>query len=86
MFKFDESTIGHKVRFVNAKAHEEMPEYYPEVGTIGVLIPTKDTDFKWFTDGFAVQWPKGSTTGTGTDCWLVDEESLELVEEIVDKP
>lgn len=86
MFKFDESMYGKQVRFINAKAHEEMPEYYPKVGTIGILIPTKDTNFKWFADDYAVQWPKGSTAGTGTDCWLVDEESLELVKEVVDKP
>lgn len=79
MFKFDESMYGKQVRFINAKSHEDMPKYYPEVGTIGILVPTKDTDFKWFTDDFAVQWPKGSTTGT--DCWLADEKSLELVEE-----
>lgn len=85
MFKFDKSMIGRKVRFTNAKAHEEMPWCYPEVGTIGVIVPVKGTDFEKFVDDFAVQWPDGSTTGTGTDCWLADEKSLELVEEIVDK-
>ena len=90
MFKFDESMIGRKVRFINDKAHEEMPEYYPEVGTVGVIVPVIGTGFERLVDDFAVQWPKGSTedTGAGTrgDCWLVDEESLELVEEVVDKP
>ena len=83
MFKFDESMIGRKVRFVNAKAHEKNPRYYPEIGTIGVIVSTKDTDFEWFCYDFAVQWPKGNTTGT--DCWIVGEENLELVEEVVDK-
>ena len=84
MFKFDESMIGRKVRFVNIKAHEEMPWCYPEVGTIGVIVPVKETDFEGFVDDFAVQWPEGSTeiagVGTKGDCWLVGEESLELVE------
>lgn len=83
MFKFNELMIGRKVRFINAQAHEEMPEYYPEVGTVGILLSVKGTDFERLVDDFAVQWPNGSTTGT--DCWLADEKSLELVEEVVDK-
>lgn len=89
MFKFDESMYGRQVRFVNAKAHEEMPWCYPEVGTVGVVVPVNGTDFEGLVDDFAVQWPEESTeyagVGTRGDCWLVDEESLELVEEIVDK-
>lgn len=81
MFKFDESMIGRKVRFINAESHEEMPWCYPEVGTIGVVIPVDGTDFEGMVDDFAVQWPKGSTTRNGRDCWLADEESLELIEE-----
>ena len=83
MFKFDESMYGRKVRFINAEAHEEMPQYYPEVGTVGIIVPVKGTDFERLVDDFAVQWPNGSTTGT--DCCLADEKSLELVEEVVDK-
>lgn len=90
MFKFDESMYGKQVRFINAKAHEEMPWCYPEVGTIGVIISVKGTDFEGLVDDFAVQWTVGSTEyagiGTRGDLWLSDEESLELVEEVVDKP
>lgn len=85
MFKFDKSMYGKKVRFINAEAHEEEPDYYPEVGTIGTLVPVKGTDFEYLVDNlddFAVQWPKGTTTGHGGDLWLVDEKSLELVEEV----
>lgn len=81
MFKFDESMYGKQVRFINAKAHEEMPEYYPKVGTIGIIVPVEGTDFEGLVDDFAVQWNKGSTAGIGGDCWLANEESLELVEE-----
>ena len=83
MFKFDESMYGKQVRFINAKAHEEMPDYYPEVGTIGTVVPVAGTDFEHLVDDFVIQWHKGSTSGN--DCWLADEESLELVEEVVDK-
>lgn len=89
MINFNESMYGKKVRFTNAEAHEEMPQYYPEVGTIGVIVPVKGTDFERLVDDFAVQCPEGSTeyagVGTRGDCWLVDEESLKLVEEVVDK-
>lgn len=85
MFKFDESMHGKQVRFINAEAHEEMPWCYPEVGTIGIVVPVKGTDFEGLADDFAVQWTFGSTeyagVGTRGDCWLADEESLELVEE-----
>lgn len=85
MFKFNESMYGRKVRFINAEAHEEMPQYYLKVGTIGTIVPVKGTDFEGLVDDFAVQWPEGSTeyagVGTRGDLWLSDEESLELVEE-----
>lgn len=83
MFKFDESMYGKQVRFINAEAHEEMPWCYPEVGTIGTVVPVKGTDFVRLVNDFAIQWHKGSTSGN--DCWLADEKSLELVEEVVDK-
>lgn len=66
MFKFDESMYGKQVRFINAKAHEEMPDYYPEVGTIGIVVPVAGTDFEHLVDDFAIQWHKGSTSGN--DC------------------
>lgn len=78
MFKFDESMYGRRVRFINAKAHEEMPGFYPEVETIGTIIPPKGTAFEKFGDDFAVQWPEGSTSLN--DIWVCDEDSLELVE------
>lgn len=84
MFKFNGSMIGHRVRFVNAKDHEEMPWCYPEVGTIGIVVSVKGTDFEGLVDDFAIQWPNGATSMK--DCWLANEGSLELVKEEVDKP
>ena len=81
MFKFDESMIGRKVRFINTKAHEIMPEYYPKVGTIGTIIPST---WNYFEVKFLIDWPEYST---GMNCPLAcSEESLELVEEVLDKP
>lgn len=80
MINFDKTMYGRQVRFINAKVHEEMPWYYPEVGTIGIIVSVEGTGFERLIDDFAVQWPKGSTSGN--DCWLVDDEDLELVEEV----
>lgn len=81
MFKFDESMIGKKVRFINAKAHEDEPWFYPEVGTIGTIIWTFDEIFdEW---AWKVRWPDGTTESCGipNDCWYCGEESIELAEE-----
>ena len=79
MFKFDESMYGRKVRFVNTKAHEEMPQYYPEVGTIGTIMPSSYHLNGYFEEeDYIVEWPKGSTSWM--DLWACGEESLELVE------
>lgn len=79
MIKFDNTMFGRKVRFINAKAHEEMPEFYPEVGTIGTIIPCT---WSYFEVEFLIDWPERST---GMDCPLAcGEESLEFVEEITD--
>lgn len=82
MEEFNTMMFGRQVRFINAQAHEEMPEYYPEVGTIGILVPTNSRDGYWGNCDFLVQWPVGSTSMN--DVWACSEESLELVEEITD--
>lgn len=78
MFKFDESMYGKKVRFINAKAHKEMPRCFPEAGTIGIVVPTDITYGAWDDCDFLVQWPKGSTSNC--DIWACSEDSIELVE------
>lgn len=63
--------IGDKVRYIG-KGHKEMPEFYPEIGTVGTIVKDSgDTD--WY-----IQWPKGSTSKK--DCWYCDENDIELVE------
>ena len=82
MEEFNRTMLGRQVRFVDAKAHEEMPEYYPKVGTIGILVPTNSRDGYWGNCDFLVQWPTGSTSGC--DIWVCSKSSLELVEKITD--
>ena len=70
MSKFN---IGDKVKYIG-KDHNDMPEFYPEIGTIGTIVKESgDTD--WY-----IQWPKGSTSRK--DCWYCDENDIELVENV----
>lgn len=80
MEKFNESMFGRKVKFTNAMAHEEVPCFYPEVGTIGTIVPTKGTDFENMDYlPYIVQWPEGTTSDK--DLWAVAERDIELVDE-----
>lgn len=70
MSKFN---VGDKVRYIG-EYHREMPEFYPEIGTIGTVVK-EDGDIGWY-----IQWPKGSTSRK--DCWCYDENDIELVENV----
>lgn len=64
---------GDKVRFIDTKAHEDCPAFYPPIGTIGTvsrILKNGDLD---------VQWPTGSTTVD--DRWYCPTRRVEPVEE-----
>lgn len=83
MIKFDNTMFGRQVRFINNNAHEEMPECYPPVGAIGIIVSAGAKYSSYLEDcDFLVKWPDGSTSDN--DIWACDEESVELVEEITD--
>ena len=64
--------VGDKVRYIG-KDHKEMPEFYPEIGTVGTVVKESgDTD--WY-----IQWPKGSTSRE--DCWYCYKNDIELVKD-----
>ena len=65
--------VGDKVKYIG-KDHREMPEFYPEIGTIGTVVK-EDEDTDW-----RIQWPKGSTSGK--DYWYCNENDIELVENV----
>lgn len=67
MSKFN---IGDTVKYIGA-IHDSFPEFYPAIGTIGV-IDRIDTD-----QGYWVQWPTGTTSSS--DCWCCKKSDLELV-------
>ena len=76
MFKFDESMIGKKVRFIDAKAHESAPRFYPEVGTVGEIVGVEENDW-------AVQWPEMTVAKgfSGKYRWFCGEDEIELIED-----
>ena len=56
--------VGDKVVYTNKKDHKEYPNWYPPVGTIGVVVKTYDR-----SGNLRVQWPKDKTAGSGI--WFV---------------
>ena len=82
MINFNKTMYGRQVRFINAEAHEELPDFYPEVGTVGLLISPEGTSFIDIVDDYVVQWPEGSTSLN--DIWYCEEDYIELVDEITD--
>lgn len=74
MSKFN---VGDKVRYTG-NDHDYMPEYYPKIGTVGIIEDIK-TPNAW------VQWPNGSTSKN--DCWccpLFDIEKIDIEKIIED--
>lgn len=59
--------VGQNVRFINAAAHIESPDFCPEVGTIGKVISVNDFDC-------LVAWPAGTTSGS--DIWYVENTDI----------
>lgn len=59
--------VGDKVRFINKKAHEEKPEWYPKKGTYGqVLDILKDSKYKRKIT-YKIIWQRNSTSEN--DVW-----------------
>lgn len=70
MSKFN---VGDKVRYIG-EDHNDMPQFYPPVGTIGTVINQSNE-----CDDVYVQWEKGSTSRE--DCWYCDRHDVELVKD-----
>ena len=69
----NEFQIGDEVVFVASNMHECGSQWYPEVGTIGVIKEV----YKLDNDGLdtRVQWPKGTTSKK--DLWYVNHKWIE---------
>lgn len=63
---------GMMVQFTNAAIHEECPQWYPEVGTVGTILSISDDG-----DVVLVQYPRGSTSMN--DRWATPASALEVI-------
>lgn len=62
--------VGSKVRMIDETGHRDIPEWLPNVGTVGTVTEV----------GFPtclIQWPKGSTSGK--DKWYCNGIRLEVL-------
>lgn len=66
----DNVKIGSKVRMINGKLHNEIPRWFPVVGTVGIVRNLCDINCD-------VQWPKGTTSWQ--DKWWCNYEHLEVL-------
>lgn len=66
----DNVKIGSKVRMINGKLHNEIPRWFPVVGTVGIVRNLCDINCD-------VQWPKGTTSWQNK--WLCNYEHLEVL-------
>lgn len=58
--------VGNKVVFTAFNKHIDAPQFYPLVGTVGVISRIDFQDDLW------VRWEAGSTSGI--DHWCCDKE------------
>lgn len=65
--------VGNKVRFINAEKHEQLPQFYPEVGTIGRVLKVLKYDL-------GVEWEKGTTLQPIEKWWWCEKDWVEVVE------
>ena len=64
---------GDKVRFTGGTMHDLVPDYYPPVGTVGVVVEALRSG------NMLVQWPLGSTKGDAR--WYAELIDLTPAEE-----
>ena len=67
----DNVKVGSKVRMIDDEAHENHPQWFPVVGTVGIV------EKRSYNNNCKVQWPKGTTSID--DKWFCDYECLEVL-------
>ena len=66
-----ENLIGAKVRYIKKSNHKRNPEYYPPVGTEGIIQKANSITL-------IVHWEDGSTSGN--DIWSCSPLDIEVIE------
>jgi len=66
----DNVKVGNKVRMIDGEIHNEKPQWFPAVGTIGIVRTL-------YYINCEVQWPKGTTSWK--DKWWCSYDLLEVL-------
>ena len=66
----DNVKIGSKVMMIDEESHKLLPNHYPDVGTVGIVMKV---DFHIYF----IQWPKGSTSEN--DIWCCEDIQLKVL-------
>ena len=66
----DNVKVGSKVRITDGKGHKDNPQWFSDVGTVGIVMEAG------FHTHF-IQWPEGSTSER--DRWYCDDTRLEVL-------
>lgn len=66
----DNVKVGSKVRMIDETGHRDIPDWFPDVGTVGTV-----TEVGFHTH--LIQWPKKSTSKT--DEWYCADTCLEVL-------
>lgn len=64
--------VGRYVKFIGGISHDEEPEYYPLVGTFGIVLKEDGGEIR-------VQWPHGTTSDD--DIWWCFKADVEIMSE-----
>lgn len=67
----DNVKVGSKVRMIDEEAHENHPQWFPVVGTVGIV------EKRSYNNNCKVQWSKGTTSID--DKWFCDYGGLEVL-------
>lgn len=66
----DNVKVGNKVRMIDGEIHNEKPQWFPAVGTVGIVRTL-------YYINCEVQWPKGTTSWK--DKWWCSYDLLEVL-------
>lgn len=68
----NETWVGKCVKFINDVSHKASPNYFPVVGTLGIVLEVEG-------DEIYVQWPHGTTSDD--DMWWCFKTDVEIMPE-----
>lgn len=69
----NEAWVGKCVKFIDDVSHKASPDYFPVVGTLGVVLKVEN-------DEIFVQWPHNTTSDD--DMWWCFKTNVEIMPEV----